>query len=443
MAIELKNKIVDKYKSLVEMYNFDDSAQRADAVAEFETLGFPTLKNEEWRYTPLTFLNKIDFAIADKATNIDNQAVEGFLLKEIRENYIVTLNGIFSPELSKFNGQDEGIIVCTLHEAREKYPELIELHFNKYNRNSGEAFSLINLSLSLDGLFIYIPNNVSAKGVYHIVHISDSTDNAIMTNPRSLVIADKSSRLKIIESVHNLGANPALTNSVIEIAGLENSNIDYYKLQHDDNNNYLVSTTDVNLSQNSNFHSASISLDGKFIRNNLNVKLDGEGINANFHGFFFASEDNLIDNHTFVDHAKPNCTSDEVYKGILNDSSNGVFSGKILVRPDAQKTNAYQSNKNIVLTDNAKINTKPQLEIFADDVKCSHGATTGYLDTESLYYLKSRGISDQMAKALLLNAFGNDVFDKIKINSLCDEVKSQVAKRLNIEDDTYFCKMIK
>jgi Fe-S cluster assembly protein SufD len=442
MANELKNKIINTYKSLADNGNFSNKALRDSAISEFETLGFPTLKNEEWKYTPLNFINKIDFNIATESNNIDFNMIEPFLLKENRENYIVTVNGVFSTELSKYNGVSDGIIICGINIAKEKYPELFENHFNKYNKNKEEAFSLINLSLQLDGLFIYIPKNVDAGGVYHIVHVSDSREMPVMTNPRTLVICDKSSKLRIIESIHNIGTNPSFTNSVIEIAGLDNSNIDYYKLQHDDNKNYLVGTTDVNLLKDSSFHSASITLDGCFIRNNLNVKLDGEGINANLHGFFFANADNLIDNHTFVDHAKPNCNSEEVYKGILNDRSSGVFSGKILVRPDAQKTNAYQSNKNIVLTDEAKINTKPQLEIFADDVKCSHGATTGYLDLESLYYLKSRGIGETMAKALLLNAFGNDVFDKIKISTLCDEVKSQIAKRLNIEDDTYFCKLI-
>ncbi len=442
MANELKNKIINTYKSLAENNNFDNKSLRDSAIAEFETLGFPTLKNEEWKYTPLNFINKIDFNIAEKSSKINFKTIEPFLLKENRENYLVTINGVYSDELSKFNGVKDGIIVCSLNTASEKYPELVAKHYNKYSKNSGEAFSLINLSLQLDGLFVYIPKGVNAGGVYHIVHVSDSSEMPIMTNPRTLIICEQGSKLKIIESVHNVGTNPAFTNSVIEIAGADNSNIDYYKLQHDDNNHYFVGTTDVNLSKDCNFHSAAITLEGKFIRNNLNVKLDGEGINANFHGFFFATNDDLIDNHTFVDHAKPNCNSEEVYKGILDDKSIGVFSGKILVRPDAQKTNAYQSNKNIVLSDDAKINTKPQLEIFADDVKCSHGATTGYLDTESLYYLKSRGIGQTMAKALLLNAFANDVFEKIKISTLCDEVKSQVAKRLNIEDDTYFCKLI-
>ncbi len=444
MINELKNKIDNYYRANSENALPVCMKQlRDDAINEFNKNGFPTQKHEEWKYTNVGFLNQIDFAIAAKPKfdSYTKQDVEKFLLKEIRENYLVSIDGYFSEELSQYNFKDQGLIICGLQTACEKYPELIAEHFGKYSELANNPFRSLNTAIFQDGIFIYVPKDFSEDAVFHIVHIIDVRRKAYMCSPRTLIVADKSSKIKLIESVHNLGDYAGFTNAVTEISGADNSNIDYYKLQSDKRANYFVGSTDVDLKRDCNFHSATISLDGKFVRNNLNVTLNGENIIANFHGFFFATKDNLIDNHTFVDHAKPNCTSDEVYKGIIDGKSVGVFNGKVLVRPNAQKTVAYQSNKNILLTDDAKIRTKPQLEIYADDVKCSHGATTGYLDKESLFYLKSRGIGETQAKALLLNAFAADIFDKIKISALCDEVKNLTAKRLNIDEDLYFCKL--
>jgi Fe-S cluster assembly protein SufD len=445
MANELKNKINEYFRAAKtdDMPSYIIDAKQS-ALAEFAKIGFPTQKMEEWKYTGVKFLDQIDFSIAPKCdeNQIKNIKIEDFLLKEIKENYIVTVNGYFSESLSKFNHADEGLIICGLREAISKYPELIAENLGKYSSIANTPFRLLNSAMYQDGVFIYAPKKFKADGVFHIVHLIDSSKKAYLSSPRTLIVADKSAEIKIIESAHNYGDYAGFTNLVTEVIGLENSNIDYYKLQNDNKASYYVGSTDVELKQDSSFHNATISLDGKFVRNNLNVALDGENINANFHGFFYATKDNLIDNHTYVDHLKPNCVSDEVYKGIIDGKSVGVFNGKIMVRPDAQKTNAYQSNKNILISDDAKIYTKPQLEIYADDVKCSHGATTGYLDAESLFYLKSRGIGENKAKALLLNAFASDVFDKIKISALCDEVKSLTAKRLNIDDDAYFCKLI-
>lgn len=410
---------------------------RETAIADFRKNGFPTRKHENWRYTPINFLEDINFDIKSPSLQgIMHSDIDSFLLKDIRENYIVTIDGVPAPELSDIH--DTGITICSLREALQKYPDLLKRHFGKYAKP--DHFTSLNTALFQDGLFIHIPENFAGNSVFHIVHALDVRKKAYLCNTRTLIISDTKSQIKIIESVHNIGDYAGFTNSVTEFYAANDSVIDYYKLQNEIKSGYYVGSTSVALDQGSTFHGVTISLDGKFVRNNLNISLNGENISTSMYGFFFATKDNLIDNYTLVDHAMPKCKSKEIYKGIIDGKSTGVFNGKIIVRPDAQQTDAYQSNKNILLSEDARINSKPQLEIYADDVKCSHGSTTGYLDKESLFYLKSRGISESRAKSLLLNAFASDVLSKIKISALCDEVKSLTAKRLNLDEDLYFCK---
>ncbi len=419
------------------------SEHRRLAFDEFKRLGFPNKKNEDWRFDDLSFLDEIPFKIASHsiAGSVSPDDINEFKLHDDFENTIVTINGEFAPELSSIHPKDASVEIMSLRDACQKHPKDIEDHFGRYAKLQGNPFRALNSAIAFDGLFIKFPKNYVGKSIFHIIHIIDVRKGAFACNTRTLLKAEENAVFKIVESVHNLGDYTGWTNAVTEVFGAENSNIDYYKLQNDTNSSYFIGATDVELRNNCNFHSATISLDGKFVRNNLNVNLNGENIEANFHGFFFATKGNFINNQTFVTHAKPNCTSDEVYKGIVDGKSTGVFKGRIFVAPNAQKTNAYQSNKNILLSEDAVIHSMPQLEIYADDVKCSHGATTGYLDKEALYYLRARGISESTARALLLNAFAADVFDKIKISSLCDSVKSLTAKRLNIDEDIYFCKM--
>ncbi len=445
----LKN--IDNYvkeKNVSDFISKDIIEQKKKAFETFKSIGFPNKKMEEWRFTDLEFLNEIPFNIATDSSindNIINKAnIESFSLHDNFENTIVTINGYFIPELSNIPNKgdnDKKVEIMSLKEALLKHPDDIENHFGKYVNIKNDSFSALNTVIVDDGLFIKFPKDYKSKTVFHILHIIDVRKTALMCNNRTLIIAKENTSCKIIESIHNLGDYSGLSNSVTELTSDENSDIEYYKLQNDTASSYYIGATDVNLKNNCNFHSINISLDGKFVKNNLNVNLDGENINANFHGFFFATKDNLIDNHTFVNHSKPNSFSEEVYKGIIDGKSTAVFNGKIYVAPDAQKTNAYQSNKNILLSEDATMHSMPQLEIWADDVKCSHGSTTGYIDDEFLFYLKSRGISERIARAMLLNAFASDIFNKIKISSLCDKVKSLTAKRLNIDENIYFCKL--
>lgn len=450
MTEELKNKITGGFKSVLENTNSELLKDfRNTEFEKFSAAGFPTLKTEEWRHTPLKFLDEINFNIKtlpDRSV-IGSNDVSGFLLKEIKENYIVTLDGFYRSDLSHISTMQNGLTICSLEEAFAKYPEKTapifekntDNYFNKRRELTENGFESLNAALFRDGLFIDVPENYSDDSVLHVVHILDVRRKTALCNTRTLVLGGKNSRIKIIESVHNLGDYAGFTNAVTDIHGAQGSNIEYYKLQNDSRASYYIGSSDIALEEDCNFHGVTVSLDGKFVRNNMNLRLAGEGSNVKFYGFFFATKDNFIDNHTTVDHAAAKCTSNEIYKGIVDGKSNAVFNGKILVRPGAQQTDAYQSNKNILLSDDAKINSSPQLVIFADDVKCSHGSSTGYLDHDSLFYLKSRGISESKAKGLLLNAFASDVFDKIKISALCDEVKNLTAKRLNLEEELYFC----
>ena len=256
-----------------------------------------------------------------------------------------------------------------------------------------------------------------------------------------MIVAGCCAKLHIVQTVHTLGDKPSFSNTVTEIIQKPYSQVDFYEYQADSNNSYLIENNNVVQEKGSVFNSAAITLDGAFVRNNLTSVLNEEAVETHFYGFYYLDGKNFVDNHTFVDHAKPNCISNEIYKGILDQEAKAVFNGKVLVRKDAQKTNAYQTNRNIVLSDDASINTKPQLEIFADDVKCSHGATSGYLDQDAMFYLKARGIPEDKAKALLLNAFAGEIVEKINIDQLRDAIKTKISERLNVED-IYFCDII-
>jgi Fe-S cluster assembly protein SufD len=319
--------------------------------------------------------------------------------------------------------------------------ELIKNHLGKYAGYENDPFVSINTALSQDGAYIYIPDGVMLEEPIQLIFLNDSRQGEIMSNPRNLIIVGDCSQVKILETNYTIGDKPSLTNMVTEIVADRFANVDYYKVQNNGENSYYIGTIQASQERGSVFNNSTVTIRGNFIRNNLNTRHNDEGCESNYHGFYLLEGKDFVDNHTLVDHAKPNCTSSEVYKGIIGDYATAVFNGKIVVRPDAQKTNAYQSNKNILMSDNATINTKPQLEIFADDVKCSHGAASGNLDKESLFYLKSRGIGEEKAKALLLNAFASDVVEKINISELRDQIKQQIAVRLNMED-IFFCDVL-
>lgn len=392
---------------------------RQDAISKFDQLDFPTTKNEEWKYTSVSGVLNHQFTpsclLRDDLTlkpTIDN------LLIDIRnKNVFVFINGYFSKDLSKINLVNTGIVVESIETISSAQDEIFERHFGKYSTYDN-GFNALNSAFVQDGAFIFIPENQIIEDPIYLIYLQGKDEINILSQPRNLFVLGKNSQVNLIEIHQAISQSPYLTNSLTEIIVGENSKIDHYKIQNESLSSFHVSKIQVEQKANSKYTSHSISLGGSLTRNDINSVLSGKGGETNYYGLYFVDGKQHVDNHTLVDHATPHCFSNELYKGILADDSKGVFNGKILVRKDAQKTNAYQSNKNLLLSGNARIDTKPQLEIFADDVRCTHGATVGQIDEEALFYLRARGIDEKNARSLLVNAFAKDILDFIKIDEL-------------------------
>jgi Fe-S cluster assembly protein SufD len=404
--------------------------KRIEFFNKFFVEGLPTLKTENWKYTNLTFLNKLNLKIADKNININGIEPDKFYYSKIDSVRVVLVNGIFSDILSTKILPD-GIKVFSVNSLSTNELDIYSEYFGTLLDDSNHTFANINSALHNSVLIVDIEKNKIIDKTIQIINITDSRENDILTNPRILVISGKSSSCKIVETNYTIGENQAVKNIVKEIFMDENSHLNYYKIQDDTEFAHTFDFTKVKQNRDSHFDEAAVSINGKFTRNDLRAELNGENIETHYYGIFIGENNEVIDNHTVVDHAMPNCFSNENYRGILFGKSTGIFNGKILVRRDAQKTNAYQSNKNILLSDNATINTKPELEIYADDVKCSHGATVGALDQTSKFYLQARGISNETAEILLLNGFAAEVISEIKIDELKELILNRIEVKLN------------
>ena len=442
MGNETKNIVDLKEKLLAEFNTFEKNLNgaastpinniRKEARDYFETLGFPDRKAEEWKYTRANSITKYDFSqsFSKEESDISEIDVEKLLVPDLETNTIVLINGRYSNELSKIISDPKEVFVCGFSEAQKSHPQIFNNHFAKYADYKIDGFTALNTAFANNGVFIYVPKDVELKVPLLLINIIDSKTPNLLSQQRNLIVAEKGSRISIIDSYETIGNNYNFLNTVTEISADEKSNVHYYKIQNDGNKNIHVGTTQVHQEKDSHFNSVTLSWGGNIIRNNLNSLLNGTGCECHMYGAFVLSGEQHVDNHTLVDHSVPNCFSNELYKGILDDTSTGVFNGKVMVRKDAQKTNAYQSNKNILLTDTATINTKPQLEIFADDVKCSHGATTGQLNKEELFYLRTRGIGEDEAMAMLLYAFASEVIQTIEISPLRNILFDKLNEKL-------------
>ena len=410
------------------------SSKRKHALASFYRLGFPNKKNEEYKYTDIDAIIKKNFSKAittaiSTASSITEAEIESLLIDN-NSIIAVIVNGVFSEKLSKINKLPKGFFIGSLAEACVSKKEIIEKHFATSTDEQADGLVALNTALASDGVFIHISKGIKVEIPIHIITIISSVEN-IFVQPRNLIVIEEQAEVKIMESFESIDLNAkSFTNSVTEIFVGENAKLESYKIQKESSDAYQINTTQVHQKKNSLFNTHTITLDGALVRNNLNVVLDDQNCEAHLFGLYLLKGNQQVDNHTLVDHRKPNCFSNELYKGIMEDKSKGGFNGKIFVRQDAQKTNAFQSNKNILMSDEASINTKPQLEIYANDVKCSHGTSTGKLDEEALFYLRSRGIGEQRAKKLLMYAFAQDIINSIKIEELKDFVKKRVEKRL-------------
>jgi Fe-S cluster assembly protein SufD len=389
-----------------------------EAIRFVEENGIPNNKHEDYKYCNFEAVIRKEFKTIGNKFNVVTKA-DAHKLKECYN--IVVVNGTFSESLSDKISE---VKISTLSNSAAE----VKNHITKYANVNSDAFVALNTAFCSGGLFIEI--KVVVKKPIHIINITSVNENSFI-NPRQLIVLEKSAEAVIVESfVSENNSAKVFQNHLSEIVLNENAKLNSYRLQNEDDNSYQLNTVQVNVNRYANYTTNTFTFNGAVVRNNLNVVLASDLCESHLNGLFISSESKLIDNHTLVDHQKPNCQSNELYKGIAKDKSTGVFNGKIYVRKDAQKTNAYQSSKNILLSEDATINTKPQLEIYADDVKCSHGTSTGKVDEAALFYLKSRGIGDEKARKLLLQAFAQEVIDKINVEELREKVITLFEKAL-------------
>ena len=348
---------------------------------------------------------------------------------------MVTLNGWYPKTIPLLQTLPSGGVVGSLAEAMQLYPEYFDQHYGQYADIHTDAFTALNTAFAADGIFGYFPAGSTMTKPLQLVNVVTQPDSYLppVVQPRNLYIVEKNATVKIVICDHTLTNDKSLTNTVSEVFVGENAHVEIYRIQNQHNNAARISNFNIYQKKNSHVTINTLTLHGGFIRNNLNVILSEENCETNVYGLFLVDRTQLVDNNTFIDHQKPNCQSNEFYKGILDEQSKGVFRGKIMVRKDAQKTNSYQRNNNLLLSDEATMNTMPQLEIYADDVKCSHGATVGYLDQEQMFYILSRGINPKDARLLLMQAFASEIISKIDIPPIRDRISSLVYKRLRGE----------
>jgi len=433
--MDLKDKLVSSFLAFENNIDVEHPVHdiRSEAIKNFELKGFPDRKEEAWKYTSLNSLQKIDFSIFPKGINaLEYKDVKQYFLHEIDTYKIVFIDGVYSSFLSETT--HDGVDICLMSAALSKpmYKQIIDVYFNAV-ASKDESLTTLNTAFSKEGAYIYIPKNKMPKKPIEILHFATGNEAALLLQPRNLIIAEENAELQIIERHQSLTSNEVLTNSVTEIFAAKNAIIDYYKVQNDVDNASLIDNTYISQKSNSVVKVHTFSFGGKLTRNNLNYYQNGEYIDSTMKGVTILGEKQHVDHHTLVHHREPNCESHQDYKGIYGEKSMGVFNGKIIVDKIAQKTNAFQQNNNILISDKATINTKPQLEIFADDVKCSHGCTIGQLDEEALFYLQTRGIPKKEAAALLMYAFANNVLASVRIPELKMRINRLIAKKLGVQ----------
>jgi Fe-S cluster assembly protein SufD len=390
---------------------------RQQGLSRFNELGIPTVKDEEWKYTNLAPLAKHTFELIQDGKLVEQEQLNQYCSRS--DLNVVFVNGIFSEELSNLLGIPEGITISTLQDAIKNHSLQIEKRQAHYKAKSETAFVALNRALSHQGAYISIDDKIIHKGLIHIIYVTSAGNKNTVSVPQTLINVGKSSETTILESYMAFNDQTtyfsnALTNIFIE----ENATVHYGKFQKESLKAFHIGTTRVWQERNSNFDGFTLTAGSQLTRNNLDITLNGEGASAILNGLYAIYKDQHVDNHTSVDHRVPNCTSNQLYKGILNDNARAVFNGKIFVRPIAQQTNSYQLNKNLLLGEACRIDTKPQLEIFADDVKCTHGATIGQLDTDQMFYLQTRCIPRKAATIMLVHGFVDDLFQKIQNDSI-------------------------
>ena len=402
---------------------------RSNAVNRVNSLNLPTKHDEDWRFTDISPLTKISFQPVQEASPLKNSHVEQFYLTEAVTR-LVFIDGIYAPNLSTQIAEPfekSGVVVSSLAAASSENLAAIESHLGSQTELQDNIFAALNTSFLHEGALIIVPRNISVETPIHLLFIA--TQKEVSSHPRCLLIAEPNSRVTVIEDYVTLREETYITNTVAEFVLADSAHVNHVRIQRDSKEAFHIANCSVSLAQNSNYQSVSIAFGARISRYNLNVLLKGEGAECTADGLALISSRQLADTHACIDHIKPHCTSHQLHKCIIDDAAHAVFNGKIIVRPDAQLTNSTQSNRNLLLTSKARIDTKPQLEIFADDVKCAHGATIGQLDNEEIFYLKSRGLSEITARDLLTYAFGAEVIERIPVASLKLRLEQVVHKQ--------------
>ncbi|GMU85831.1 MAG: Fe-S cluster assembly protein SufD [Ignavibacteriales bacterium] len=402
---------------------------RKASLEEFLSLRVPTVKDEEWKYTNITPITGKRFTTEVPVTAVGISELQKIFFNIDAYLNIVFVNGRLNHELSGDLTSLKGVTISTIRDAFAEKNPAAETYYNKTADLKGNIFAALNTSFVAEGLFIHVEKNVTAEKPVRIIYVQKNAEN-LLVSPRNLIVAEKGSQLDLIETYTGLDETSSLTNAVTEVYTSENAYVSHIIVQEENLNSYYINNVEVTQEGNSNYESLNIALGSAIGRTNMSTRFTGQNSEATLNGLFIADGSQLIDNHTMIDHAMPHCRSHELYKGVLGGKSRGVFNGKVMVRQDAQKTNAFQENKTILLSEDALIDTKPQLEIFADDVKCTHGATVGQLSEESLFYLKTRGIGDQLARSILINAFADDLVNRMKFEDLRDYLEAKISARL-------------
>ena len=431
--MELQDKLLSSYVAFENHVdvNSDVHEIRSEALQNFEKVGFPSRKLEAWKYTSLNSVLKQDYSLfPSKVEAIELADVKKYFIHEIDAYKIVFINGKYSSFLSQTTHEHYDVCLMSSALTNPKYKAVIDKYFNKIAKQ--DNLTSLNTAFATEGAYINIPKNTDVKKPIQILNFTTGSQEATMLQPRNLIVVGENAQVQIIERHQSLTANPVLSNVVTEVFADKAANVDYYKIQNDETTASLVDNTYIEQQSNSVVSVHTFSFGGNITRNNLNFYQKGEHIDSILKGITIVEGKQHVDHHTLVHHIEPNCESHQDYKGIFNERSTGVFNGKVIVEKEAQKTNAYQQNNNVLISDKATINAKPQLEIFADDVKCSHGCTIGQLDEDALFYMQQRGIPKKEGKALLMYAFANTVLESVKIPEVKQRITKLIAKKLGV-----------
>jgi len=390
---------------------------RESAIASFQELGFPTTRDEDWKYTSLDPITSVAFQRGNGvAKTVTADDILGLALADSVCHRLIFINGCYFPQLSSLRGLPAGVRVESIAETLRRDDDSLQSHLGRYARIREQAFVALNTAFTEDGALVVVPKNCKLGEPIHLIFVSIANGKSVASHPRSLFIVEDGGEARIVETYVGLGTGSYFVNPVTELVGGEDTVIAHYRLQREGAKGSHIGALEARLSRNCNLTAHAITLGGALVRNDVHAVLAGEGSECLLNGLYVLDGKQHVDNSTEIEHIKPKATSLELYKGILSGSGRGVFNGKILVHKDAQKTNARQTNKNLLLSADAMVNTKPQLEIYADDVKCSHGSTIGQLDRDALFYLRSRGLSHDDAQSLLTYAFASEVVARVKID---------------------------